>query len=110
VSRVTTHVLDTSTGRPGAGIRVDLERVSEPPEHVASGVTDDDGRVAELGPDDLPAATYRLTFDSGAYFERSGVSGFFPSVSITFATAAGERHYHVPLLLAPFAYSTYRGS
>ena len=93
MTRVTTHVLDTSTGRPGSGIRVDLERVSEPPEHVASGVT-----------------TYRLTFDSGAYFERTGVLGFFPSVSITFSTAASERHYHVPLLLAPFAYSTYRGS
>jgi 5-hydroxyisourate hydrolase len=110
MTRVTTHVLDTSRGHPGSGIRVDLERVSEPPEHVASAVTDDDGRVSRLGPDDLPAATYQLTFDTGSYFERHGVAAFFPSVAITFSTAASERHYHVPLLLAPFAYSTYRGS
>jgi 5-hydroxyisourate hydrolase len=110
MSLVSTHVLDTSRGRPGAGIAVTLERVSEPPERVAGGVTDDDGRVADLGPDDLTAGTYRLTFDTGAYFERHGVEGLFPAVSITFATAATERHYHVPLLLGPFSYSTYRGS
>jgi 5-hydroxyisourate hydrolase len=110
VSRVTTHVLDTSRGLPAAGIAVELERVSEPPEHVDDGVTDDDGRIGDLGPDDLPDATYRLTFHTGGYFERVGVATLFPTVSITFVASAGEPHFHVPLLLSPFAYSTYRGS
>ena len=59
---------------------------------------------------DLPAGTYRLTFETGAYLEQSGAPAFFPSVTVTLATAATEPHYHVPLLLSPFAYSTYRGS
>jgi 5-hydroxyisourate hydrolase len=110
MSTLSTHVLDTSQGRPGAGIAVRLERVSEPAGPVATGVTDADGRVSQLGTEDLPAGTYRLTFETRAYFEQSGATAFFPSVTVTFSTAATERHYHVPLLLSPFAYSTYRGS
>jgi 5-hydroxyisourate hydrolase len=110
VSLVTTHVLDTSRGRPGAGIAVTLERLSEPAEVVATAVTDADGRASDLGPDDLPAGTYRLTFETRAYFEGSGAPAFFPTVSVAFSTAPTEKHYHVPVLLAPFAFSTYRGS
>jgi 5-hydroxyisourate hydrolase len=109
VSMITTHVLDTSLGRPGSGIRVRLERIGDRSEPVATGVTDHDGRVADLGPDQLPAGTYRLTFETATYFERLGTVAFFPSVEITFAANAAE-HYHVPVLLSPFAYSTYRGS
>jgi 5-hydroxyisourate hydrolase len=110
MSTLSTHVLDTSLGRPGAGIAVRLDRVSEPAGPVATGVTDGDGRVAQLGTEDLPAGTYQLTFETGAYLEQSGAPVFFPSVTVTLSTAATEPHYHVPLLLSPFAYSTYRGS
>ena len=110
MSLVTTHVLDTARGRPAADIAVRLERVGEPSETVAEGVTDDDGRVGDLGPDSLPVGTYRLTFDTAAYFAASGDPGFFPTIEITFSTSESEPHYHVPVLLSPFAYSTYRGS
>lgn len=109
MSTVSTHVLDTARGRPGDGIGVRLRRVDGDGELVASGTTDADGRVAELGPDALPAGTYRLLFDTGAYFARSTTTTFFPEVSVTFAVTDAE-HYHVPLLLSPFAFSTYRGS
>ncbi len=110
MSYVTTHVLDTARGRPGTGIALRLERVAEPSELVAAGVTDDDGRVDDLGPDSLPVGTYRLRFDTAAYFAASGDPGFFPTIEVTFSTLESEPHYHVPLLLSPFAYSTYRGS
>lgn len=103
MNTVTTHVLDTAQGRPGAGIGVRLERSDG--HVVATGTTDADGRVSDLGPPDLPAGTYRLAFDTGGYF---GAEAFFPQVSVTFVVTDG--HYHVPLLLSPFAYSTYRGS
>lgn len=75
---------------------------------IASGRTDDDGRLA-LGPDTLPDGDYTVAFATGAYFARHEVATFYPSVTVTF-TVAGLPHYHVPLLLSPFAYSTYRGS
>jgi 5-hydroxyisourate hydrolase len=109
MSMITTHVLDTSLGRPGSGISVRLDRVGDPPEPVATGVTDDDGRVGDLGPGRLPAGIYRLTFDTAQYYEEQGTAAFFPSVEVTF-TMTGSEHYHVPVLLSPFAYSTYRGS
>ncbi|MFD7153610.1 hydroxyisourate hydrolase [Kribbella sp. NPDC059898] len=104
MSSLSTHVLDTALGRPAAGVPVELYRgdVLE-----ASGTTDADGRVAlvpALGP-----GTYRLRFDVTTYAESTGQDIFFPEVSVTF-TVADERHYHVPLLLSPFAFSTYRGS
>ena len=102
MSRITTHVLDTARGRPAAGIPVRLEG---PAGHLGDAVTDHDGRVADLGPERLEPGTYRLTFDVAAYDRDS----FFPQVAVTFRVTDDE-HHHVPLLLAPFTYSTYRGS
>ncbi len=98
---ITTHVLDTAKGRPAAGVRIVLVREG----HVLfDGVTDDDGRARLL--DRAEVGTYRLTFDTGGY----NPGGFFPEATIAFAVDAPEHHYHVPLLLSPFGYSTYRGS
>jgi 5-hydroxyisourate hydrolase len=119
MSAVTTHVLDTGLGRPAAGVPVRLERLAEPPEPpqpptlpevLAEASTDADGRVASLGPDQVEAGTYRLVFDTAAYFASTGQSGFYPRVEVVFELADPEQHYHVPVLLSPFAYSTYRGS
>ena len=105
MSSLSTHVLDTALGRPAAGVPVQLYRgdVLE-----ASGTTDADGRIGELAPK-LERGTYRLRFDVTTYAESTGQDIFFPEVCVTF-TVADERHYHVPLLLSPFAFSTYRGS
>lgn len=111
MSTVTTHVLDTGRGRPAAGVPVRLERVtSGGAEQVASGTTDADGRIRELGPEGLAAGTYRLVFGTGDYFADSGQDTLYPEVSITFGMVAGGGHYHVPLLVSPFGYTTYRGS
>lgn len=107
MATISTHVLDTALGRPAADIRVVLEQAGGKP--VAETVTDDDGRVGRLGPDDLPPGGYRLRFDTAAYFAATGQAGFFPEVTVAFWVEAGQR-YHVPLLLSPFAYSIYRGS
>jgi 5-hydroxyisourate hydrolase len=110
LSTVTTHVLDTSLGRPAAGVPVRLEQLTDgEPTPVAEGLTDADGRVRDLGPDDLRPGTYRVVFGTGAYFARSGQHTFYPEAAVTFLVEAGA-HYHVPLVLSPFAYSTYRGS
>jgi 5-hydroxyisourate hydrolase len=105
VSLVTTHVLDTATGRPAKGIAVRFETAEGKP--IADGRTDDDGRVRDLGPETLDPGAYRLVFDTGAYL---GPDAFFPEVALTFRISDGTAHHHVPLLLSPFAYSTYRGS
>jgi 5-hydroxyisourate hydrolase len=113
---ITTHVLDSALGMPAAGVPVRLLRDGE---QVAAAVTDADGRTGQLGPAGLPAGRYRLVFDTGGYFAAAGRAAFYPEVSICFETAggdgsaagtAGEPHYHVPLLLSPFGYTTYRGS
>jgi 5-hydroxyisourate hydrolase len=105
LSGVTTHVLDTSRGRPAAGIRVLLERaVDSGWQAVGRGTTDADGRVSDLLAAHPEAGRYRLTFDTSAY------SNFYPEVTVTFVVDHGDEHYHVPLLLSPFGYSTYRGS
>lgn len=110
-SQITTHILDTAAGRPAQGIPVSLQAEAEQGwREIAAGTTDADGRVADLGPDRLPAGTYRLEFATAAYFEAAGTPSFFPSVSLTFNVSGTGEHYHVPLLLSPFAYSTYRGS
>jgi 5-hydroxyisourate hydrolase len=105
VSLVTTHVLDTATGRPAKGIAVRFETAEGKP--IADGRTDDDGRIRDLGPETLDPGAYRLVFDTGAYL---GPDAFFPEVGLTFRISDGTAHHHVPLLLSPFAYSTYRGS
>lgn len=110
-SHVTTHVLDAVTGIPAAGVGVRLSRVEgDAATEVASGVTDADGRNKQLGPDRLEPGTYRISFATGEYFRAQGRETFFPSVNIDFLVEQGRDHYHVPCLLSPFAYSTYRGS
>ncbi|MDX6416641.1 MAG: 5-hydroxyisourate hydrolase [Trebonia sp.] len=110
---ISTHVLDASLGTPAAGISVTLSRLAGGWLDVESGVTDPDGRHRFVG--DTPAGTYCLTFATAPYFAARAVPAFYPEVAITFTipepedgTAPG--HCHVPLLLSPFAYSTYRGS
>jgi 5-hydroxyisourate hydrolase len=109
-SAVTTHVLDAVTGLPAAGLVVRLSRDGPGGQALATGSTDADGRIARLGPGQLDAGEYRLTFDTGAWFERLGRPSFYPRVSIVFSVDGASGHVHVPLLLSPFAYSTYRGS
>ena len=111
MSPITTHVLDTSRGRPAAGVPVVLERaVDSGWQSVGRGTTDADGRVRDLLASPPEVGRYRLSFDTGAYFNAIGETGFYPEVSVTFVVGRGEEHYHVPLLLSPFGYSTYRGS
>ena len=113
MSGITTHVLDTALGRPASGIRVELARIDAAGrwQPVAQGDTDADGRLRTLLPAGTPIVpgTYRLTFETGRYFEAQDISAFYPHVIVTF-TVAGDAHYHVPLLLSPFGYSTYRGT
>lgn len=111
-SPITTHVLDTSVGRPAAGVRVVLEvETLGQFVHVASGITNDDGRIGDLmAPGTLESGVYRLTFGLTDYWQRVGIAGFYPEASIVFEVRDADQHYHVPLLLNPFGYSTYRGS
>jgi 5-hydroxyisourate hydrolase len=111
VTGITTHVLDTSAGVPASGVPVSLEsRGGDAWQQVGSGVTDDDGRLAGLSPDGVGPGTYRIRFDTAAYFAARGVRGFYPEVTVVFEVANAGEHHHVPLLLSPFGYSTYRGS
>lgn len=117
MSTLSTHVLDAVTGNPAVGVEIhvfslgtgnsggsqDLESLT------GSGVTNDDGRVPDLVTGALPAGVYRIVFATESWFSGQGVEAFYPEVSITFRVTE-ERHYHVPLLLSPFAFSTYRGS
>lgn len=112
MSQLTTHVLDTTQGRPAAGVRIALyEPAGSDWRELAHGVTNADGRLPDL----LPAAqllapgAYKLKFFTQEYFEREGQPHFYPFVEICF-NVANAAHYHVPLLLNPFGYSTYRGS
>ncbi len=109
---ITTHVLDTSRGKPAAGILVTLERREEDGSWhpVGHGETDNDGRVKELTSETLESGTYRLTFDTATYFRERHVETFYPEAIVIFNVNDGEQHYHVPLLLSPWGYSTYRGS
>jgi 5-hydroxyisourate hydrolase len=105
---LSTHVLDTGLGRPAAGIRVVLEALDGTA--VDDGITDGDGRVGSIGPERLEPGDYRLRFGSGDYFAARGERGFYPEVVVVFTVADASEHYHVPVLLSPFGYSTYRGS
>jgi 5-hydroxyisourate hydrolase len=106
VATLSTHVLDTGAGRPATGVTVVLE--SGAGEVLANARTDADGRIGSLG-DDLAPGDYRIRFDTGAWFSDAGVEAFYPEVAVSFTIAADE-HFHVPLLLSRFGYSTYRGS
>jgi 5-hydroxyisourate hydrolase len=115
MGRLTTHVLDTANGRPGAGIAIELYRLGPSRDRVASAVTNGDGRCDRpLLEGELAAGTYELVFHAGAYFAERGQGGpaprFLDQVVIRFGIAAPGEHYHVPLLISPFGYSTYRGS
>lgn len=105
---LSTHVLDSTTGMPAAGVSVQLSGADGAP--ISRARTDSDGRIAELAPDGLTPGNYHLVFDTGAYFEQTGQENFYPEVTVTFRVDDAVRGYHVPLLLSPFAYSTYRGS
>jgi 5-hydroxyisourate hydrolase len=111
MSTLSTHVLDAASGQPAVGVRVTLDRREgggwRP---LGEGVTDDDGRVRDLAAGGLGAGAHRLVFATGEYFAASGQTGFYPEVSVVFEVTDPNRHYHVPLLLSPYAFSTYRGS
>jgi 5-hydroxyisourate hydrolase len=111
-SPITTHVLDTSLGRPARGVAARLERIDESGASVrlASGVTNADGRIEGLIEGPIACGNYRITFETGAYFATRDQATFFPEVSILFEVKDATQHHHVPLLLSPFGYSTYRGS
>jgi 5-hydroxyisourate hydrolase len=114
MSRVSTHVLDTAKGKPASGVPVTLERQESSGKWVslAMGRTDQDGRCGELLPDSatLLEGVYRLTFDTANYFSTCGMDGLYPAVEILFRVRKGETHFHIPLLLSPNGYTTYRGS
>ncbi|WP_433258797.1 hydroxyisourate hydrolase [Streptosporangium sp. CA-135522] len=101
---LSTHVLDAVLGKPAAGVAVRLERAGAV---LAEGVTGADGRLGGWAP---AAGAHRLVFDTGAYFAARAVRAFYPQVAVDFTVEDPDEHYHVPLLLSPFAYSTYRGS
>ena len=113
MSGITTHVLDIARGRPAAGVPVTLEAKGEGGWTVVGrGGTDADGRLRDLAPSDfvLSEGEYRLTFDAGAYFDASGADGFYTEVVVSFVVRDAAAHHHVPLLLSPYGYTTYRGS
>ncbi len=109
MSQITTHILDTSLGKPAEGVHIILQ--SENGDLLGEGHTNADGRVADLLSDTqlLEPGIYAMVFKTKAYFDRLGVKAFYPEVSIQFETF-DQTHYHVPLLLNPFGYATYRGS
>jgi 5-hydroxyisourate hydrolase len=109
MSTISTHILDTSLGHPAAGVPVHLTRLSPPTDHSLPSTTDQDGRISSFTTEQLEPGTYQLRFDVAAYATATKQEFFFPEVTVTF-TISDERHYHVPLLLSPFAFSTYRGS
>lgn len=114
MSAITTHILDTSSGKPGAGIPVVLERKTHSSgwQAISEGISDIDGRISSFiaaGEAFLPGH-YRLIFETGAYYLLSNIECFFPQVTVSFVVKDPLQHFHVPLILSPFGYSTYRGS
>lgn len=112
MSQLTTHILNTSTGKPATGVPVVLFRQQEEKWiQMALGTTNEDGRIPDLLKADivLEPGHYKLKFETKAYFQQSGILTFYPFIEIVF-TITGSEHYHVPLLLNPFGYTTYRGS
>jgi 5-hydroxyisourate hydrolase len=112
-SPITTHILDTSLGLPARGVPIALEMQTDNGafKQLGSGLTNADGRVVDLlEAGALTPGTYRMRFDTGAYFTQQKTKGFYPYVDVVFQIESTDQHYHVPLLLNPFGYSTYRGS
>lgn len=110
---ITTHILDLSAGKPAAGVRVALARVDDGEyKKVGAGVTDADGRLKDLLPKahKLNAGVFELTFETGTYFRSRGVEPFHPRVAVVVEITDPAQHYHVPLLISPYGYTTYRGS
>lgn len=113
MSTISTHVLDTAGGHPAEGVPIVLEeRDGDAWRRIGGGTTNDDGRVRDLldETEALEVGVYRMTFDSGTYFHETHISGFYPVVKVVFEIEEPDEHYHVPLLLSPYGYSTYRGS
>lgn len=108
MSHLSAHVLDTMSGTPATGVVLHLDPVDG--RRIASATTDADGRAREIGPEVLAPGEYRITFETGDYFAAQDRKTFFPRVTVDFTIEPGQDHYHVPLLLSPFAFSTYRGS
>lgn len=113
MSQITTHILDTSKGKPAKGILIRLEKQLKDQSwvEIGKGYTNDDGRLPGLVPDNtfLEFGIYKLIFDTETYYLNTSVSGLYPFVDIAFKVSE-DKHYHIPLLLNPFGYSTYRGS
>jgi 5-hydroxyisourate hydrolase len=112
-SPITTHVLDVSRGKPAVGIAVRLETLQANSiwQVLGEGTTNTDGRVTELlTTSALQTGNYRLLFSTAEYFQAQNIAAFYPQVTIEFSVTAPQEHHHVPLLLSPFGYSTYRGS
>jgi len=109
---ITTHVLDLTRGKPATGVLITLEQRSSDGSWspIGHGETDDDGRLKTLTPDPIENGTYRLTFDIATYFRERRVETFYPEAIVIFNVNDSQQHYHVPLLLTPWGYSTYRGS
>lgn len=112
MSGITSHVLDTSQGKPGSGIEIVLERAGDNSDWqlVGRGTTNDDGRCPGLTGEEIEAGHYRINFLVDDYFKKQNADAFYPVVRIEFFVSDAQQHYHVPLLLNPFGYSTYRGS
>ncbi len=108
---LSSHVLDGTSGTPAVGVSLEWDRLAEGRwEPMAHATTDADGRVTDWGSRVPAVGTHRLVFGTGDYFARRGLPTFYPEVSVVFEVTDADEHHHVPLLLSPFAYSTYRGS
>ena len=111
MSHVTTHILDLGRGEPASGVVVKLARKSGAGgwSNIGAATTDGDGRAEGFSPESLDEDTYRLTFETESYFQSLGVESFYPQVEVIFRVTDPTQHYHVPLLLSAFGYTTYRG-
>jgi 5-hydroxyisourate hydrolase len=113
MSQITTHVLDTSKGKPAVGINIELFAQKDSQWHsLSKGITNADGRISELLSEGrvLDAGNYKMSFNTGDYFKSNKIQGFYPYVDIVFELDGEGAHYHIPLLLTAYGYSTYRGS
>ena len=113
MSPITTHVLDTNTGKPAAGMPISLHKKQSNGEYtiLSSNITNQDGRIKNLlEPGSLEPGIYKMHFDTASYFRQHNIQGFYPEAVICFEISSTTDHYHIPLLLSPFGYSTYRGS